>query len=131
LRETKFSKSATRESSTCGHRGDHELRHHRPKVLARARAAGTYSVAYEPGGLVVPLTVEKIDRILQSGGDTMVVLGGDEHVAIERGDLVSPLPRMRLRVLSERWRQRFIEQREPVVGDVYELEYRTASPLRD
>jgi len=66
-------------------------------MLDRARPANT-AVANEPSRFVVPLGEQKIDRVLQRAGRSMVVLWRDEDIAIERTNLRSPCFSMRFTV---------------------------------
>src|SRR5207253_6062378 len=60
-----------------------------PQLLDRACSTGA-AVANEAGRLVVPLGKQKIDRVLERAGGSMVVLGRDENVGIETVDLSGP-----------------------------------------
>jgi len=71
------------------HSGHLHLRQHQTQLLDRARSAGA-AVADEASRLVVPLGEQKIDRVLERAGDSMVVLGRDEDVGVKRADLGGP-----------------------------------------
>ena len=89
------------------------------------RAGGAVdSVADERGGLVVPLGVEVVDRVLERGRGRVVVLGSDEDVCGEGGDLLRPAFGVRLALPARDWRGRLIEQGQVVVGYVDDLEAR-------
>ncbi len=55
---------------------------------------GAYSadaaVADEAGRLVVPFGKQKIDRVLERAGNSVIVLGRDENVTVEVVDLSGP-----------------------------------------
>jgi hypothetical protein len=68
-------------------------------MLDGTRTVGTTPVAHEAGGLVVPLAIEEIERVLQRGRDAVVVLGRHKDVPVERRDLLGPRSCVRLRVL--------------------------------
>jgi hypothetical protein len=63
--------------------------------------AADAAVADEAGGRVVPRVVEEVDGVLQGAGGGVVVLGGDEDVAVEGGDLLGPGLGVGLGVLAE------------------------------
>ena len=71
------------------HGGHLHLRQHQTQLLDRARSAGS-AIADEASRLVVPLGEQKIDRVLERAGDSMVVLGRDEDVGVKRADLGGP-----------------------------------------
>src|SRR6187431_2459521 len=73
--------------------GNLQFRHEQTEMLDRADSARG-SIADEPGRLVVPLAVQKVDRILQRGGRPMVVLRSDEDESVEGLDLLAPTLRM-------------------------------------
>jgi hypothetical protein len=60
------------------------------QLLHGPDAAARSAVADEPDGLAVPLAVEVVEGVLEDGGVAVVVLGGDEHVAVGLGDLGGP-----------------------------------------
>jgi hypothetical protein len=76
-----------------------QLGQYQAQLLDRARTAGT-AIADEAGGLVVPFSEKKIDRVLECTGDAMIILGRDEDVAIERADPGGLCFGVRLSVLS-------------------------------
>jgi two-component system nitrogen regulation response regulator GlnG len=112
------------------HVGNQQFAHHQAQVLDRARTTGA-AVADEAGGLVVPLAVQEIDRVLQRGRSGVVVLRRHEDEGIETRDLRRPDLGVRLAVLAQRRRQRLVEQRQLEVGDVDQLELRVAAPGSD
>jgi len=64
------------------------------EVLHGAHSGGNAdTVADEPGGLVAEREAQEhaIDRVLQHGGDAVVVLGRHEEVRVALGDLLVPL----------------------------------------
>ena len=61
----------------------------------------------------------------------MVVLGRDENVGIENGDLSRSPFGVRLTVLPHYWWRRLVEQRQVEILDVHELELGVAALLRD
>src|SRR6185369_6093855 len=63
-------------------RCDLQLGQHQAQLFNRARTAGT-AIADEAGGLVVPFSEQKIDRVLECTRDTMIIFGRHEDVAIE------------------------------------------------
>jgi len=97
-----------------------DLRQDQTQLLDRARATGA-AIAHEAGRLVVPLAVQKIDRVLERAGNSMVVLGRDENVGIETADLSSPCFGVRLTLLPHYWRHRLVEKRQVEVFDVNEF----------
>src|SRR4051812_8256905 len=96
------------------------------KVFHRARAAGR-AVGDEPHGLVVPLGIEIVERVLENAGGAVVVLGRDHHESVERVDLRRPLPRVIVLVLAEGWRHGLVKMREGIVTQVDELEVGVAA----
>ena len=89
------------------------------------------AVANETSRFVVPLGEQKIDRVLERTGDSMIVLGRDENVGIETLDLGGPRFGMGLTVLPHyRW-HRFVEKRQVKIFDVHELELGVAALLCD
>src|SRR5205807_2041845 len=77
------------EQNLVAHSGHLHLRQHQTQLLDRARAAGA-AVADEAGRFVGPLCKQKIDRVLERAGGSMVVLGREENVCIETADLRGP-----------------------------------------
>ena len=71
------------------HGGHLHLRQYQTQLLDRARSAGA-AIADEASRFVVPLGEQKIDRVLERAGDSMVVLGRDEDVGVKRADLGGP-----------------------------------------
>src|SRR6478609_9588020 len=106
------------------------LRQHQTQLRDRARSAGA-AVADEASRLVVPLGEQKIDRVLERAGDSMVVLGRDEDVGVKRADLGSPRFGVRLTVLPHYWWRRLVEKGQVEIFDVHEFELRVAALLRD
>src|SRR5690606_25942441 len=74
------------------------------------------------GRLVVPLGIEEIDGVLERARDAVVVLGRDEDVAVERGDLLRPAPGVLLPVIAQRGRPGLVQQRQVIVPEVNQLE---------
>lgn len=109
-----------RESDLVADIGDLEFAHHQSQVLDGSGATDA-AVADEAGGLVVPLLVEEVDGVLQGAGGGVVVLGSDEDVAVEGGDLLGPGLGVGLGVLAERGGCDLVEVGELEVGDVDEL----------
>src|SRR5437868_6852686 len=99
-------------------------------MLDRARPANT-AVANEASRLVVPLGEQKIDRILERAGRSMVVLWRDEDIAVERTNLRCPCFSLRFTVLPHRGRRRLVEKRQVEIFDVHELEFCVAALFRD
>jgi hypothetical protein len=93
------------------HGGHSYLRQIQAQLLDRALSTGA-AVANEGAGLVVPLSKQKIDCVLERAGGSMVVLGRDENVGIENGDLSRPPFGVRLTVLPHYWRHWLIEKRQ-------------------
>src|SRR6266481_1150248 len=119
-----------RKQNLEAHRGHLYLRQNKTQVLDRARSTGA-AVANETSRFVVPLGEQKIDRVLERTGDTMVVLGRDENVGIETLDLGGPRFGVGLTVLPHyRW-HRFVEKRQVKIFDVHELELGVAALLCD
>src|SRR4029077_5775627 len=114
------------EQDLKAHGGHLHLRQDQTQLLDRARATGT-AIAHEAGSLVVPLAVQKIDRVLERAGDSMVVLRRDENVGIERADLGGPRFGVRLTVLPHYWWNRFVEKRQVEIFDIHEFELGVAA----
>lgn len=112
------------------HGGHSYLRQIQAQLLDRARSAGA-AVANEATGLVIPLSKQKIDRVLERAGGSMVVLGRDENVGIENGDLSGSCFGVRLTVLPHYWWRRLVQQRQVEIFDVHEFELGVAALLRD
>src|SRR6266849_6186774 len=110
------------EQDLVAHGGDLHLGQHQTQMLDRARPAGA-AVADEASRLVVPLTEQKINRVLERAGDAMIILGRDEDKTIERTDLRGPRFGVRLTVLPHDGRHRLVEERQ--------FELRVATLLRD
>src|SRR5579871_3819587 len=108
---------------------DHELAHDEAQMLDGARSSDA-AVAHESRGLVVPLAIEVVDRVLERGGGAVVVFRRHEDVSVEGADLRSPSLRVLVGVPPERRRQRLVEERQLVLGDVDELELGVLAPLR-
>src|SRR5260370_8419549 len=77
------------EQDLIAHRRDLHLGQYQAQLLDGALTAGT-AIADEAGGLVVPLSEKKIDRVLGCTGDAMIVLGRDEDLAIKTPDPGGP-----------------------------------------
>src|SRR6266576_385372 len=96
---------------------------------------GAYSadaaVADEAGRLVVPFCEQKIDRVLESARDSMIVLGRYENIGIEIVDLGGPGFCVRLTILSHGRRHRLVEERQVEIFDVYKFELSIAAFFRD
>src|SRR4029077_14858483 len=119
-----------RKQNLEAHRGHLYLRQNKTQVLDRARSTGA-AVADETSRFVVPLGEQKIDRVLQRTGNSMVVLGRDENVGIESSDFRGPRFGVRLTVLPHyRW-HRFVEKRQVKIFDVHEFELGVAALLCD
>src|SRR5256885_9279701 len=108
------------EQDLVAHGGHLHLRQHQTQLLDRARAAGA-AVADEAGCFVGPLCKQKIDRVLERAGGSMVVLGRDENVCIETADLSGPRFGVRLTVLPHYGRHRLVERWENGIFDVPEV----------
>ena len=100
------------------------------QLLDHARSTGA-AVANESSRFVVPLSKQKIDCVLERAGGSMVVLGRDENVGIENGDLSRPPFGVRLTVLPHYCWRRLVEQRQVEIFDVYEFEFGVAALFRD
>src|SRR5882757_5751594 len=98
------------EQDLIAHRRDLNLGQYQAQLLDGARTAGT-AIADEAGGLVVPFSEQKIDRVLECTGDAMIILGRHEDIAIKRTDLGGPCFGVRLTVLSHRWWNWLVEKR--------------------
>src|SRR6266849_2800310 len=109
------------EQDLVAHGGDLHLGQHQTQMLDRARPAGA-AVADEASRLVVPLTEQKINRVLERAGDAMIILGRDEDKTIERTDLRGPRFGVRLTVLPHDGRHRLVEERQVEVLNVHEFE---------
>src|SRR5258708_3447277 len=99
------------EQNLIANRRDLYLGQHQTQMLNRARTAGA-AIADEAGGLVVPLSEQKIDRVLECTRDAVIILGGDEDVAVEGADLGGPRFGMRFTVLPQGRRYRLVEKRQ-------------------
>src|SRR5258707_1219872 len=119
-----------RKQNLEAHRGHLYLRQNKTQVFDRAHSTGA-AVANETSRFVVPLGEQKIDRVLERAGDSMVVLGRDENVGIETLDLGGPRFGVRLTVLSHYWWHRLVEQRQVKIFDVHELELSVAALRRN
>jgi hypothetical protein len=108
------------EGDLRAHGRDLQLGGDEAQVLDGAGAADA-AVADEAGGLVVPLGVEVVDRVLEHARRGVVVLGGHEDVAVELGDLGRPALGVVVGVLPERRRHGLVEVRKREVGEVDEL----------
>src|SRR2546423_10027974 len=117
------------EQTLVAHSGHLHLRQHQTQLLDRARAAGA-AVADEAGRFVGPLCKQKIDRVLERAGGSMVVLGRDENVCIEAADLSGPRFGVRFTVLPHYGRHGLVEERQVEIFDVHELELGVAAFFR-
>src|SRR5438876_1279922 len=118
------------EQNLVAHSGHLHLRQHQTQLLDRARAAGA-AVADEAGRFVGPLCKQKIDRVLERAGGSMVVLGRDENVCIETADLSGPRIGVRFTVLPYYGRHGLVEERQVEIFDVHEFELGVAAFFRD
>src|SRR6266446_1362662 len=110
--------------------GHLQLGQDQTQLLDGARSADA-AVADEAGRLVVPFGKQKIDRVLERAGNSVVVLGRDENVGVETVDLSGPRFCMRLTVLThDRWR-RLVQKRQVEILDVHEFELGVAALLCD
>src|SRR5277367_4854856 len=73
-------------------------------------AAG--SIGDSCGGLVAPLEVEEVERVLQRRGIPPVVLREDEHEATEGADELTPGARVLVLILPEGRLQRLVKEWE-------------------
>ena len=93
LKTLKFSKSVNMESKTWLRSPGRFAPRPAPDAASSsdcARPAGA-AVTHEASHLVVPLSEQKIDRVLERARDAMVVFGRDEYIAVERADLLQPI----------------------------------------
>src|SRR6266404_7665320 len=130
LKTLKFSKSVNVESKTwlctvaiCTSASTR-------RSCSTARPAGA-TVADEARRLVVPLAVQKINRILERAGDSMIVVGRDEDIPVKRADFGGPYFGVRFTVLPHYGRHRLVEERQVVIFDVHEFELGVAALFRD
>lgn len=96
--------------------------HDPPPVLHRA-GARERAVADEGDRLLHPLDVEDVEGVLQSSRHRVVVLGGDEDVPVERGDLLGPRGGGGVLVLAvgRTGNRGLAQQREVELGQVHQL----------
>ena len=99
---------------------DLQLAAYRSQVLDGAGAADG-SVADEARGLVVPLGVEVVDRVLEHARSGVVVLGRDEDIPVEGGDRRGPGLGVLAGVLAQHRRHRLVQVGQRVVGEVDEV----------
>src|SRR5206468_11584411 len=99
-------------------------------MLDRAHSANA-AVANEASRLVVPFGEQKIDRVLERAGNSVIVLGRDENVTVEVVDLRGPRFCVRLAILSHGRRHRLVKEREVEIFDVHEFELSIAAFFRD
>src|SRR5580692_6755632 len=99
-------------------------------MLHRAYATGA-SVADKPSCLIVPLAVDKVDRILQGAADAVVVLRRHKDISVERIDFGSPSLRVLLGVLSHCWGHWLVEQGQVEFLDIDKLKLRIGATLRE
>src|SRR5436190_16105299 len=99
-------------------------------MLDRPRPAGA-AVADEASGLVVPLAEQKINRVFERAGQSMIILRRDEDIASKRTDLGGPRFGVRLTVLPHDGRHRLVEERQVEVFDVHEFELGVGALFRD
>ena len=122
-------------------RGDGHHPQHRDdglERLHRARARGDAAVGDETDGLVGPLPVQVVDRVLDRRGVAVVVLARDEHEGVGRVDRGAPSSRVLLRVLAQARMVGLVQERQVPLGEVGDLDVEPVvhadaldEPLRD
>src|SRR5712671_5768925 len=100
---------------------------HKAQVLDGPRTAGT-PVGHEPDGLVVPLGVQVVDRVLQDPGGAVVVLRSDDYEPVQRGDPRRPLAGVVVLVLTGRGRHRLVQMRQRIIPQIDQLVLRVPAP---
>src|SRR5690606_26216708 len=81
----------------------------------------TGAVADESGGLVVPLGVQVVERVLQRSGEGVVVLGDHEHEAVVGVDRGGPVLGVRVGVLAHDRGHGLVQERQVDLGQVDEV----------
>jgi hypothetical protein len=95
-------------------------------VLHRSGPTGA-AVADEAGRLVVPLLVKQVERVLERGGRTAVVLGRQEYEGVESIYLFRPGDCVRLAVFIHRRGHGLVQDRQIKIRDVDDLIDRVAA----
>jgi hypothetical protein len=92
-----------------------------PKLLDRARTADA-AITNTGGSFTIPFGIGVVESVLQHAGNTAIIFGGDEDVAVEAGDLALPI----LRHCALRWHIQIgcglVEERKREVAQVEKLD---------
>src|ERR1700678_3817277 len=96
------------------------------ELLDRPGPRRDAAVGDEPGGLVLPLLLQVIDRVLDRRRVAVVVLRGDEHDRVGAVDPGAPFVGVAEGVLAQPGMVRLFHQRQPDLGEVGHLDVEPA-----
>jgi hypothetical protein len=96
--------------------------HNLLELLDGAGTGGHAAVGDEAGRLVPPLAVQEVDGVLERRGVAVVVLGRHEDHRVGPVDDRAPVLGVLLGVLLEPWVVRLVEQRQPDLSQVGDLD---------